>query len=210
MEMRIDELQVLVRSRLDELGANDSDMIDVETDNSEIDRIIRDGATAALRHLLMEVDVSLLKGVSCDAPLSIDGDGVGLVRVPDDCLRVLDVKLGSWKGAALLIDERNPVYGMQGDEFSRGIPERPVAVMVNRQDGRYLELYSTKRSDDVLGGFHYVRVPAITLSPIGDEVIDVPDVLRDAFVYYVAGLTAMAYREAELGERLLGVSKELV
>lgn len=211
MKMRVDELKMRVRAKIDELGPNDSDMIDLDKDNKELDTMIRNAVTDALRYLLMHVNGDMIEGVPCKADVTVDDNGVGTVRVPDDCLRVLNIRLKSWKsGAPDIVSENSSVYSMQHDKYSRGIPERPVVAMVKKQDGRYLELYSTDDKNDELSSFSYLRIPQIEKSPIGDEIVDVPSVLENALVYYVAGLTVMGYKDFELGEHFISLAKEFI
>ena len=88
---------------------------------------------------------------------------------------------------------------MQQDQYAKGSYDRPVNIITYYDGVRYLEMYCAKQSSDTLN-FAYVAkptVPAIdTSSPTSmAQDIDVPSQLDAAFIYQVAGLTMVAFRE---------------
>lgn len=210
MKMRVDELKMRVRAKIDELGPNDSDMIDIDKDNKELDRIIKDCALGALQYLLMNADVSKLDCKEENPPASISSENVAVVQLPDDCLRVVSVRLSSWRSSATdIVTENSPAYLMQADPYACGTPERPVAALVHPGGKRSLELYKASKQGDSCT-LHYVAVPVYDSSVLGDESVEVPMLLEHAFVYHVASLVMQAYGEngtalAETAKQLAGI-----
>lgn len=132
--MRIDELKLRVRAKLDELGVNDSDMMDIDKDNKELDTMIEMSAVDALRYLRMNADVSMLEGVDgSSAEFELDENLVGTVVVPSDFLRVKNIRLSSWYGSpSKVITDDSAAYLMQKDEYACGCPERPVVAILKK------------------------------------------------------------------------------
>lgn len=212
MVLSVDELIVRVRSRIDELGPNDSNMVDLtDKDNDELDRIIKLSAPDALRYILLHGEATSLDGVDYEGTLTIDEELVGHLRLPEDMLRVTNVRLQSWRSSVpMLVTEESRIYAMQGDEYARGVPERPVAAIVVRDGGKELELYSAKDKEDRLAVCQYVRNPWHGIEEVGLDSYDVPQVLVNAFVYYTAGLTMTAYKEVDFGARLMAIANEMM
>ena len=66
----------------------------------------------------------------------------------------------------------------------------PVAALVHTASGREMELYKAKASTDTIKSFVY-----IPLWQEGSSSVEIPDQLSNAFIYYVAALSATSLRE---------------
>lgn len=209
--MRLDELKLRVRTKMDELGANDSDMMDIEKDNKELDTMIELSAVDALSYLLMRAPLGAIKGESLrNSQGEIDTTNmVCRVDLPTDFLRLKSVRLSSWKHAvSTLISDDSPIYLMQHDEYACGTPERPIAFVVDSSDGLKIELYKAESSTDLVD-LRYIARPAITESILGDKSMEVPYLLEDALVYMVASLVLKSYKEFDLSEAMLKMALSL-
>lgn len=196
-----------VRIKYDEFGAAESEMI-VSPDNADMDTIIASNIGAAYHFVMMGADLSMLEGKNLkvdDESLEIDKDLVGHIKLPDDFLRVVTVRLSSWKSSpANVITEGMPEYRMQSDPYACGTFQYPVMAIVNSVEGRFLELYKARTQEDTLKSFVYVP-----LWSSGNNEVNIPDMLSDAFIYYVAGLTATTFRE-DVANDFIKVAKGLI
>lgn len=181
----------LVRTKYDEIGLNESGLVG-GTDDSDIDTVIRSCIGAAYRFVATGADLSMLEGKSfTGAVLTIDSNLVGHTTLPDDFLRGITFRLSSWQSSASdIITEDSPEYRMQSDPWACGTYQHPVVALVHTASGRKLEFYKAKSASDTLKSFIYM--------PTWNEssyTVDVPDLTAEAFIYYVAGLTATTFRE---------------
>ena len=203
----VEQIIEQVRIKYDEFGTDESEMI-VSPDNVDMDTIIASNIGAAYHFVMMGADLSMLEGQNLkvdDDSLEIDKDLVGHIKLPDDFLRVVTVRLSSWKSSpANVITEGMPEYRMQSDPYACGTFQYPVMAIVNSVEGRFLELYKARTQEDTLKSFAYVP----SCSSRNNEV-NIPDMLSDAFIYYVAGLTATTFRE-DVANDFIKVAKGLI
>lgn len=203
----VEQIIEQVRIKYDEFGTDESEMI-VSPDNVDMDTIIASNIGAAYHFVMMGADLSMLEGQNLkvdDDSLEIDKDLVGHIKLPDDFLRVVTVRLSSWKSSpANVITEGMPEYRMQSDPYACGTFQYPVMAIVNSVEGRFLELYKARTQEDTLKSFVYV--PSWSS---GNNEVNIPDMLSDAFIYYVAGLTATTFRE-DVANDFIKVAKGLI
>lgn len=202
----IEQIVRKVRTKYDEIGINDSDMVG-GTDDSDFDKIVASCISEAYHFVMSSADSSMLEGksLSDDDELTIDNDLIGHIKLPDDFFRGITIRLSSWQSSpANIITEDMPEYRMQSDPWACGTFQYPVMAIVHRLEGRFLELYKARTKDDTLMSFVYVP----SWSSENNEV-DIPDMLSDAFIYYVAGLTATSFRE-DVANDFIKVAKGLI
>lgn len=180
-----------VRIKYDEISLNESSMIGA-TDDSDMDTIIKSCISEAYRFVTVNADLSMLEGKQLEeSDLTIDDSLIGHIRLPEDFLRGITFRLSSWNSSASdIITEDTPEYRMQSDPYACGTWQHPVAALVHTALGREIELYKAKTKDDTLKSFVYV--PNWEQS---EESINIPTQLAEAFIYYVAALTATTFRE---------------
>lgn len=194
-----------VRIKYDEISSNESDMIGT-TDDSDMDTIIKSCISEAYRFVTVNADLSMLEGKQLEeADLSIDDDLVGHIRLPEDFLRGITFRLSSWNSSASdIITEDTPEYRMQSDPYACGTWQHPVAALVHTASGRELELYKARTKEDTLKSFVYI--PNWEKS---EESINIPNQLTEAFIYYVAALTATTFRE-DVANDFFKVARSLI
>lgn len=180
-----------VRTKYDEIATNESEMLE-GSDDSDMDKVIESCISDAYRFIIHAADLSMLEGKQLTgAVLTIDGDLIGHVSLPGDFLRGITFRLSSWQSAASdIITENMPEYRMQSDPYACGTWQHPVAALVHTASGREVELYKAKSKDDTLKSFVYVQ-----MWDSSSQNVNIPDQLAEAFIYYVAGLTATTFRE---------------
>jgi len=202
----IDEIISLARAKLDEIGLNDSEMAETDTDNANVNTIIKSCIADAYRTVAMLADVALIEAKDgSGATLSIDSNLVGKISLPSDFLRLVSVRLSSWVSSRdTAVPEDSDLYRMQSNKWVCGSPDMPVAALVNGPDGRALELYKAASTGDTLRSFTYVA----SIDKNASEV-NISDQLADAFIYFVAGLTAVSLQEP-VADNLLKIARGLI
>jgi hypothetical protein len=207
--MRIDELKYRVRAKIDELGSNDSDMMDIDRDNKELDVMIEQSAIDGLRYLLLHINLDDIKATKSTGPVVIGADKVGRVTLPDNFLRLKSVRLSSWSRAvSSLVSEDSAYYLMQKDAYACGTPERPVAAIVSEGDKIELELYKANTVTDRMS-LYYIPMPTIVTNILGNKEIAMDNVLEEPFVYVVASMVLNSYQEFELSAKMLSTANTL-
>lgn len=122
------------------------------------------------------------------------GIGMGLLRLPDDYLRLLSVKLSDWQRPARIISETDPEYAWQSSRYLgvKGNPDRPVAALVRYPEGLCVECYSSIGGEEVtLERGLYVREPEI----VGD-CIDLPFRLVGSIIRMIASMACLTLGDA--------------
>lgn len=208
--MRIDDLKYRVRTKIDELGSNDSDMIDIDRDNKQLDVMIEGAAVDGLRYLLLRVPLESLKGDKSTEAVTINSESlVGTVNLPADFLRLKSVRLSSWSRAvSSLVPEDSAYYLMQNDAYACGIPERPVAALIEGTT-RQLELYKAASTSDTLS-MYYIPIPKISKNTLGDKEMDVDVSLEEPLVYVVSSMVMQSYKDFDLSAKLLSTADTLL
>ena len=208
--LTVNEVIELVRAKIDEIGWNESVMVDTDNDDKDLDTIIRSCIMDAYRFIIINADVSLLEGKQYNNEMtcfSIDDNLIGHLVLPDDFFRGITARLSSWQSSSdEIINENTSEYRMQSDPYACGTFQHPVVALIHTRRGRELEFYKAKTIQDKLESFIYVPVLNLTMPQLN---IDIPDQLSEAFIYYVAGLTLTAFRD-ELSASLFSIAKQLM
>ena len=138
--------------------------------------------------------------------------GAGSIKMPDDYMRLVIFKMGSWmRPVTSIISVADPLYALQKSRFAgvRGCPERPIVAMVPTEDDRTLEFYTSTSDEDSIELCQYLPMPKI-VNEDGEDKILLCEKLRSSIVYYTAYLVAISVGEAELAATLQNTAKELM
>lgn len=181
-----------VRIKYDEIGLNESEMITPDEDSRNFDTIVKSNISAAFDFVINGAELSMLEGKSAEnLEVTIDENLVGHIDLPTDFLRVITLKLSSWHSSpSKIITEDSPEYRMQSDPYACGTFQQPVIALIHNSKGKQLEFYKAKKADDTLASFVYI--PKWTEEKTS---VEIPELLSDAFIYYIAALTAATFRE---------------
>lgn len=195
-----------VRVKLDEIAINESEMMETEEDNKNLDSVIKSCIPDAYRLVNSLADASLLEGLDAStSSLSINSDLVGTVTLPADFFRCVNVRLSSWKSSASdIIAEDSPAYRMQSNKWICGTPNLPVAALVHSKSGRVLELYKAASSNDTIKSLTYI--PAIE---DGTTSVSISNAVANSFIYFVAALTMATFRE-EIADDCFKIARSLI
>ena len=199
--MQVQEIVKRVRSAIDELTANDSEFLDATSDEQNLTAVIIDKIPYALTYVFENAPEDKLDndslGSLTQAETSIVTIAAGepvKVKLPSDVIRVVSARLSSWSQSPVPVSESSQEYLMQQDAYARGSWDRPVNAIAYHGADRYLELYSAKASTDSIEA-SVIRKPTIGDTSVGTTDISVPSRLESAFIYQIAGLTMVAFRE---------------
>ena len=187
----IDQIIDSVRKKYEEIDANESGMYGT-TDDANFNAVVKSCIADAYRLVILSAESSMLEGKQlANAKLTVDENLVGHVSLPSDFLRGVTVRLSSWQSSPSdIITEDTPQYRMQSDPYACGTSQMPVAALVHTASGREMELYKAKASTDTIKSFVY-----IPLWQEGSASVEIPEQLANAFIYYVAALSATSLRE---------------
>ncbi len=151
-----------VRVRLNE-DAYDSGMEEM-TDQGRLtlDRIIASVLEPETRRIIAETeftagdDLVILAG-----PFSVAGEDCGTIRLPQDFMKLAELRLSSWKRPVLsVIVPEDPEFRRRNSPSAivRGTSADPRIYLVRDSTGAFLELHPAGSGDTLLYGF-YVADP---------------------------------------------------
>jgi len=171
-------------------------------DALSLEEIIESRILPSVVYLSLRADLSLFDNCAAIPGSPVITDGVGVITLPSDFLRLHDYELSSWKGRVVVIDDHNPLYAQQKSRFSgvRGNAQAPVVAVVNKGGTYSLELYSCQSGDT--GSGSYIKFPSID-----NGSINISDRLYEAVVYYTAYLTCVSMGDTETASRFLEFAK---
>lgn len=207
-----------VRVTLDE-NRVETEYIQSDTDNMDLDEIIRSKIVDAVRAVSMSAPLHLLDAepmIIPDAAQYSQTDGSGYVVLPPDFFRLILFKMRSWRVPVYVaVDDTSDVANQQKSLFTRGTPLRPICVLSRDIAGnRTLEYYSVgytnngeyNRRDHRLERALYLRYPEIVVEN-EEEHIDFGKKLREAIINYCAALTLVSRGNAQAAESFFNLSK---
>jgi hypothetical protein len=164
-----------------------------DADALSIDAIIRSKIVPASRQTLLLAPIDMIDtGKPLPGRLSwpdAPGIGMGLLRLPDDYLRLLSIMLSDWKRPASIITEDDPEYLWQSNRFAgvRGNPDRPIAAIVRYPGGLMAECYSSRGGEGVtMKRGLYLQEPEIE-----DGGIELPVRCVEAVIRMTAAMACM-------------------
>lgn len=219
--MKVKEIVDRVRSAIDEQMKNDSGFLEETADESNLTAVIIDKIGYALTYVIENapedrLDSDMLESLSASENPVAAGECVR-VAIPADVLRIMSARLSTWSLSPAPVSEDSEEYLMQQDEYARGSWDRPVTAVAYHGGVRYLELYSAKSSDDTVS-ISCIKKPVVsdvaTLLSNQDTDVSVPSRLEGAFIYQVAGLAMVAFRESvaqslfSIARRYMGIDTE--
>ena len=212
-DMQVQVIVKYVRSAIDEVMANDSEFLNASSDEKNLRDIIVDKIPYALTYVLENAPEDMLGDDSFSALTSTETSGVTVaagqmvkVKLPSDVIRVVSARLSSWSQSPVPVSESSQEYLMQQDSYARGSWDRPVIAIAYHGAYRYLELYSAKANNDEIEA-SVIRKPTIGDTSVDTTNISVPTRLEGAFIYQIAGLTMVAFRE-QVATTLFKIARE--
>lgn len=214
--MTVQEIVRRSRSCIDELMVNDSSFLLSSEDEQNLTQVIIDKIGYALQRVMElapqeKLDDGFVEELSQEEMaerFAITTDLVGMLKLPNDLLRIVEARLSSWSYYPLPESASEQTYLMQSDEWARGSWDRPVNILTWDGKDRILEMYCAKTASDTLL-FSFVKKPDVSGISASDLSVDVaiPTQLEASLIYQVSGLAMLAFRE-DVAASLLAVSEK--
>lgn len=192
-----------VRMCMDEENANAADLMN-GTDSKEMDHLIESKLPEAYRAVHMAAAEHLLEPTVKEENITAT-DGVWSVNIPrQSALRLLSVRVDGWaRGVSDFVKESDRAYAELHNPITTGQPYNPKVAIVDKNASNYtLELYGVKNAVST------VRITSVADYPTSGSVSIATKVYR-AMVYYAAGLTYQAYKDAH-GDVLMNQAMQMI
>ena len=207
--MKVKEIVTRVRSAIDELTVSDSEFTNKTSDEENLTAIIIDKIPYALTYVIEnapeeKIDSSMVTQYAVSG-VTVAAGAMVSVKLPADFLRLMSARLSSWSLSPKPVAESSQEYLMQQDTYARGSWDRPVSAYRYKGADRYLELYSAKANSDTVQ-VSYIKKPDVGDTSSGETEIGVPARLEGAFIYQVAALTMVAFRE-QVAQQLFTIAQ---
>lgn len=199
-----------VRIAIDENKTSEQLVADEDIDTLSLDEIIRSKAVEAVRRVVTEAPVHLLDGgVPFGDAVYWRDKGSGWILLPEDFMRLVIFKMSDWERPVYEpITAADPQYQLQFSRHKglRGNPQKPVAAIVSRAEGRALELFSCKDESATVEQAVYMPLPR---EDCGGG-IEIPERCYKAVVYQAASLALVTIGQADLSSMMSDLSKQLL
>ncbi len=199
-----------VRVAIDQNMRSDRLLDEGDEDTLTLDEIVRSKIEEAAQRIVSSAPAHLLDGGKPLGDAVFWGnDGSGRIMLPDDFMRLVVLRMSDWERPVHeLLQETDPRYAMQFSRYRgiRGNPQKPVAAIVTRAEGRALEFFACRdRTAHVAQGL-YMAWPRVDRS----GGIEIPERCYRATVYMAAGLTLASVGEREQAELMTELSRQLL
>lgn len=199
LRVGIDELVEEVRITLDE-NASQSQYLNLNKDNLELDEIIRRKLLEAARDITESSPVNKLEPEVMETEVTTNEYG-GYLTIPEDFLRLVSLKMKGWKRSVTVVaDEGSDIDLMQRNPFVKGHNIKPMCVFSHNDSGnRVLEYFG--KSNEVEKAL-YMPIPTIEPNENSD-IIKISRLLRKDIVRRAAGLVLLSRGEVEFANQFL-------
>lgn len=205
--MKVSEIIKAVRWCIDEESNNTSDIADVidEKDDSYMDNIIRAKINDSLHWLVLMASSSSILADSKKigetvATLKVSAYDterkIGVISLPTDkeIINVSRIRATGWYKAVVPVEDTEDEALMMFDETALGTIDRPQATIM-RDDPIRILIQPTADTATI----SYVGLPK-SVDTESDTDIDVPDKLKNSFIYYIAFLLLSAYDDTKASQ----------
>jgi len=213
MQKTVEEIVQSVRIVLDENSVNIA-FIESDTDTLDLNDIIKQHISAAVRSIVLDAPSTLLDGGTDLSAQTLYwenevGIGMGYIILPDDFLRLVIFQMSDWKRPVTKeIKDTDAQYFMQKSKYLgiRGGISKPVCALTTSKSSKIMEFYSCIGGETVeIEKARYIPIPDITA-----ETIEIPTRLVDACILTIAGLTCVSIKEANQATQFFELSKSLI
>lgn len=192
-----------VRKTLDENEVSNSLVMgDALSLDVIIQQMIVDGARIILEsspNKLLEEGVNLPTSITWETS---EGIGMGHILLPDDFCRLAIFKMSDWERAVTTtITSAEPQYAKCRSKYIgiAGGTAKPICAITSNSIGKIMEFYSCRQGEGVkISIAQYHPYPSIEKSMI--------NINRDLYtptIYYIAGLTALVYKDTVQSNNLM-------
>lgn len=199
----VDESVIIekVRSILNEIGSDETLPI-ISEDTLSIDEYIKsvipDAVTAVSEGGLLPVNPKTAEIES----VTSDNDGVCVIDVPSDFLRLISIKLEPWRmSVSIAYKEGSEEHKRQSNPFTRSGISSPCAIITDKPN-RKLMLYSSYPDEET-------KVDTFAYDAMYDGTLSIEQTDKQFLaVCYMCAYLVYTIFENNSAERLLNIAKE--
>lgn len=215
--MKVSEIVYRVKAAIDELPNSGESSVVGDEAYDNLTSIIKDKIPYALEWVLTnapqtKIDSSMVTsfegtGSGGQLEMTFGVDHMVTVKLPDNLLRILSARLSSWYYSPVPVSEFSETALLQQNRVAKGCPDMPVTVLCTEDRNKVLKMYTAESTKDKL----YVEMICKPETTAADDTADiaVPTKALKSFIYYIAYLTLLAFRDASAGNFLAEASREL-
>lgn len=226
MEVLINDLVKDMRIALDEVKHDE--LNDIIADDS--DEEMKQAIETAAQQLLLQAPPQMLQPKRVVASLNTEGaqdydaiqtqytDGHGSLVIPDDWLRLVELKLKSWPTTLrTLMDPGSKEAQMQASLWTRGTPQKPKGMLtVSPTTGKRVLMYWTagryEANHAPAGSVYDHEVELFTYVPYqkvesGKLIIALTDECRKYLIYRAISIFLVSKKENDLADRYNSLSQ---
>lgn len=203
--MDVSEIIKRVKAVIDELANLGNQEVTGAENTQNLDDIIKDKIPYALNWVLEnapqnKIESSMISSYTV-GDVSLPGfptakkgyNNVVTVELPDNFLRILSAKLDSWFYSPTPVSEFSDVALMQQGRTTMGSPDKPVTVLCTEKGKNVLKMYTAEPDESMNVSIQMIIAPVVNSSSTS---VNVPTKLVKSFIYYIAYLTLLAFRDA--------------
>ena len=210
MLYNVNDIMRDVRVAMDQNDIDAQLIAENDTDTLELDEIIKSKIAEGVRRVHQSAPARLLEeGHSFGDELYWDERESGHVLLPDDFMRLIAFRMSDWERTVYsAITPEDPRYARQSSRLKgiRGNPQKPVAAIVNRAEGKALEFYSCRSEEAQVAKATYLPYPVID----DDGGIDISERCYEAVIYTIAGLVAATFGDAQKAVAMNETAKGMI
>ena len=206
-----------VRVCIDENASNEAEFL-FRSDDTELDTIIKSKVEDAIRYALRNANLSFLEPTITNPQLTIDRDSVRFAKcvLSDDFLRFVSVKSSGWAhhvSEPILSTDR--AYATLKNPITTGYLDNPKAAIMLDGQTMSLELYGMPQDkgdgQTVDVTLSYIRDVHIGEpdETTGEVYCDIPNKVYRGVIYYTAGATLQAFKDAH-GDVLISQATQMI
>lgn len=170
--MTREELINLVKTKVDEVSPPDAVVhfggsCQVKPVNTMIDELLDECS----REVLMKAPLERVPVTDLQLVADGNADGSGIMILPEDFIRLAEVKLQEWKRPVIVpVLPGSDIAKRQYNKYLRGGPCKPVCILTHRSGRLALEYFSVEFSHRIERFAYVRRVPAEDL-PIDMQLV---------------------------------------
>jgi hypothetical protein len=172
-----------VKIRMEELTPFDEGLV-VSVDAKAVkplEQYIEELLDEAARDLLLTAPLHILVATDLTATVTVT-DGVGVMVLPDDYLRLAYLQMNDWKRPVIVpISESHPDYILQLNAHTRGGFTKPVVVERHDESKKILECYTVTNAEKKRAGY----IKKVVAEQVQDDLAEVLCWLCAAKVFQV-------------------------
>lgn len=215
MELALNDAIRQVRTRLDELSAEETDMMLSSADDRNLETTIEELMPEAIKSVHLSAPLSLLRGKTIDNSEHLldaiivkqdEADSSVLVidfrGTSEEILRLISANIMNNKVTVFEAYSEDSIWGkMQQNKYLRGTPAHPFIIETSESEGyspvyRYYSLPTKDAIADIAYKLTYFPAPEKS----ADNKYFISDKLYLSVVNYLTGLVLQTYEKTELAQ----------